>query len=261
MPGPLRDVVQKIGLDASGYDAGTARIIEDNRAIIASISDVIKKVSELQGVLGSLPDKRVNVEVAGVDEAIRKVGELKAAMDGLGDKTVTVTTRYVTVGDAPGTATSPAPSPPGMSYIGDPGGVGDLPRGATAGDAALARAAAGWLASGRGDAASAGAAAGAAAADRVTRPYTAAAERAAAALAAAGAGPVLRLMLPPSGRGPLLLPVGAAGLLLPARQPVPPRAVAVVAAGSVPLLSAARLGSRPIRSSGSSKGGRVLPTG
>ena len=90
MPGPLRDVEQRISLDASGYDAGTLKIIQDNKTIITSIGDVQRKIKDLGVDLTALGgDRRIKIDVDTAG-AMAKIGELKAALDSLGDRHISI---------------------------------------------------------------------------------------------------------------------------------------------------------------------------
>ena len=92
MPGPLRDVEQRVTMDASGYHREAVAIVTDNIAIRDSIDkEVLAGIREIGTALKSLPDsRRISIELAGADEAIRQVTELKGALDSLGDRKVSI---------------------------------------------------------------------------------------------------------------------------------------------------------------------------
>ena len=47
MPRGLPSVEQRFDIDSSGYDAGMARMIEDNNRLIASIDGTLRKIREM----------------------------------------------------------------------------------------------------------------------------------------------------------------------------------------------------------------------
>ena len=108
MPGELHDVVQKVGMDASGYHQGALDAIADNIAMGESLQrEVLDRLRDLDKRLRGLPDSKTIRVSADVSRALSDIGRVGAALDGLRDREITVRVRYVTEGE-PGSAAGAA---------------------------------------------------------------------------------------------------------------------------------------------------------
>ena len=99
MPGPLKDVEQKVGLNAQAYHQESWKVVADNVAMGDSFRDVAEQAARLENALGTLGTRSREV-FAGASDALGKVNEIGTALGALADREVTIRVRYVTEGDA-----------------------------------------------------------------------------------------------------------------------------------------------------------------
>lgn len=106
MPGELKDIRQKVGMDASEYHSESLLIVRDNVAMQSSFDDVTAKIGKFDTALRALPDSKSIKVTADTSAAMAQIAAVDAALGKLQDREITVRVRYVTEGAPPDAGSS-----------------------------------------------------------------------------------------------------------------------------------------------------------